>query len=235
MTNYSAATILLNNVDRNVGGDSSFKILVWGVAENATNGAISSDDIEQIGYAPRIRSVVDRLLSKKGMDVSIVADEVTSGTAATGQIAVSGTAKASYEISVYYNGERYKVGIVKGDTSTDIATKIESSINEGVLLTAVTAGSDIDLESNETNKYANKSIYIRGISSDVTFTITDMVGGTGEVSTTNLGQALSTNVWYKMVVNTEEFVNDVAQEIKNFGASRYDKFVHKLTNILELI
>ena len=64
--NYAYASQTLENMDRNIAGDNSFKILVWGVAENGTNGlAISADNIDQLGYAPRITHIVNRLLSKK--------------------------------------------------------------------------------------------------------------------------------------------------------------------------
>ena len=161
------------------------------------------------------------------MDVSIVADAIASGSEASGSIAVSGTAEKTYEIRIIYNGETTKVMIDKGDASDDIAAKIETKINQGKLLTASATGSDIDLISNEKNKYANKEIFIEGTSSDITFTIVNMQGATGELTTTNLQSVVSGSTNYKLVLNSEEFEDAVAKEIKVFGESRYDKFVNK--------
>ncbi|NBJ13204.1 phage tail sheath subtilisin-like domain-containing protein [Microvirga arsenatis] len=119
-----------------------------------------------------------------------------SGTAASGSIAITGTATAAGTLVRYVAGERYSVGVAVGDTAATVATALKAAIDRGYtkfnramsapVTTAVSTGT-VTLTARHVGTEGNGIRIEAGLDGDeidpagLTVTITPMSGGTGDV------------------------------------------------------
>lgn len=120
----------------------------------------------------------------------------SGGTAATGTIALTGTATASGTLVRYIAGERYAVNVAIGDTAATVATAFAAVIGKGYTkfnrrmgapVTAAAATGTVTLTARHTGVEGNGIRIEAGLDGDeldpagLTATITAMTGGAGDV------------------------------------------------------
>ena len=118
------------------------------------------------------------------------------GVAATGSLAITGTATQSGTLVRYVAGERYSVPVALGDTAAVVATNLAAKINAGYTrfnrrmgapVVATAATGTVTLTANHTGTEYNGVRIETGLDGDeleipgLTVAITAMSGGTGEV------------------------------------------------------
>ncbi len=133
----------------------------------------------------------------------IAMDDVVAGVAATGTIAVSGTATATGAIALMIGGRRVEVTVTSGQAATAIATSINAAINAALDLpvTSTVATSTVTLAARHKGEIGN-AIDVRHsflatdtLPAGVTLTITAMASGTqNPVVTTALDAVAET--WF---------------------------------------
>lgn len=119
-----------------------------------------------------------------------------AGTAATGSIAITGTATAAGTLIRYIAGERYSVGVAVGDTAATVAAALKAAIDKGFtkynraqlapVTTSVATGT-VTLTARHVGTEGNAIRIEAGLDGNevdpagLTVTITAMSGGTGDV------------------------------------------------------
>ncbi len=113
-------------------------------------------------------------------------DDAAAGVAATGSIAISGTATRAGTLSLYVGGVRVRIAVASGDTAADIATAAAEAINAEPLCPASAAAADatINLTAKHKGVLGNaidlRHSYYQGESlpAGLAITVTAMSGGT---------------------------------------------------------
>jgi phage tail sheath gpL-like len=119
-----------------------------------------------------------------------------SGTAATGSIAITGTATAAGTLVRYIGGERYSVGVAVGDAAATVAAALKTAIDKGYtrfnrsmsapVTTSVATGT-VTLTARHVGTEGNGIRIEAGLDGNevdpagLTVTVTQMSGGTGDV------------------------------------------------------
>jgi phage tail sheath gpL-like len=119
-----------------------------------------------------------------------------SGTAATGSIAITGTATAAGTLVRYIAGERYSIGVAVGDTAATVAAALKAAIDKGYtkfnramsapVTTSVATGT-VTLTARHVGTEGNGIRIEAGLDGNevdpagLTVTVTQMSGGTGDV------------------------------------------------------
>lgn len=141
--------------------------------------------------------------------VAIAVDDNGGGAEATGSIDFSGPATESGTLNIYIGGDRIQVGVVDGDSDTDVASAVQAAIAAatGVQVTAAINGGDasiVDLTAKHKGTVLN-SLDVRvnyfdddEIPAGIGAVVTPMSGGTGDPGLTSLIAALG-DVWYQTI------------------------------------
>lgn len=180
-TNYQRALVL------------GYKITAGtGVAD--TYERVSSPDLAKVrfGRGSHGAAMLERWFANNAFDEvwAGYVDPPTGGTAATGSIAVSGTATASGIIALYIAGRKVSVAVTVGDAAAAVATAIAAAVNAAldlpvtasastttVTLTARWKGADgngIDIRHSYLGALGGEAL-----PAGVTLTITAMASGAG--------------------------------------------------------
>ena len=134
-------------------------------------------------------------------DVSFIAlTEPSAGTAATGNIAFSGTATAAGQVNVYIAGRKVTAAVASGDAANAVASAVTSAINAKTDLpvtAVVNSGVDtqVDLTVRTKGEFGNK-INIRfnyggeTTAAGIAGTITALTGGAGQADYADLWAAI---------------------------------------------
>jgi phage tail sheath gpL-like len=128
-----------------------------------------------------------------------------AGVAATGTIAVTGTATASGTIVLYLGGERVTVGVTVGDVQNTIATNINAAINNALDLpvTSTVATNTVTVafrhKGTVGNTYDMRHSFNSGeaLPAGVTLVITQLASGTTNPTLTNLIASV-TDIWFQI-------------------------------------
>lgn len=118
---------------------------------------------------------------------AIGVEEPSTGAAASGKLAVSGSATADGELAVYIGGERVAVGVSSGDTADDIAAALEAAIDadDQLPVTAAVSGAEVTVTCRWKGSVGNDihlGVALRDtdeMPAGVSVSITPMAGGTG--------------------------------------------------------
>ena len=184
------------------------KVLVIGqrlaggaVSANVPTRVVSVANAERdFGRGSQLAAMLTAFIgANRWADITAIAlDDDVAGTAATGEVAVSGPASAPGTLALYVAGKRVAVAVASAATPTAIAASLAAAINADTALpvTAVAAaevitltarhkgtiGNEVDLRAN----YALGDVYPAG----VVLTITPMSNGAGNPALTDALAAL---------------------------------------------
>lgn len=162
-----------------------------------------------------------------GIPTSILAqDDPVGGVAQAWDIDVLGTATNNYTLDISINGRSsvdgvsYSVNIVTGDTASEIATKINDSINNAQSVCPLTSSvstttvSAICRWQGETGKDTNIVITPSNPNTTVTYTVSEAAVGSGVPTVTSSLNKIG-NQWATIILNTYQFnaTNSVANEL----------------------
>lgn len=131
------------------------------------------------------------------LDVYVLADN-NSGTAATGKIAITGTATETRDLEVIIGSEKdhkLVITVASGDDNDDVVTAIAAAINadDKIQLSASADLTDheVDLTANHKGTIGNQIlIRLKQLPAGLTFTVTAMANGAGNPTLTNLWTAI---------------------------------------------
>jgi phage tail sheath gpL-like len=157
----------------------------------------------KFGINSMLANAIDKYFDiNKGVPLKVIAlDDEGTGTQASGSVALTGTATANGTLSVYINGNSYRVAVASGDTNEDVASLLADKINESETeqVTAVAATGTVTLTAVHKGTFGNELKIISNLNSDdatpqgISVAITDMSGGAGNPDLTNVITILENN------------------------------------------
>lgn len=139
--------------------------------------------------------------------IGLLADD-SGGTAATGEIAVTGTATEDGTIALYIGGVRITASVSSGDNATAIGDAIEAAINAdaSLLVTAANTTGNVALTFDHKgeigNHYDVRDSYLEGeeLPAGVSLAHTVPTSGATNPSLTNIIAAMA-DEWYNVIVH----------------------------------
>ncbi len=155
---------------------------------------ISSPDQSRIrhGRGSQLAQMMEAWFRNNGFDEVWAAaiDAPSSGTAATGTIAVSGTATASGIVTLYIGGRRVAANVTVGDAAADVAAAIKTACDAmpDLAVVATVSTTTVTLTANHKGTDGNfidvRANYLGALGGEVTpdgvtLTLTPMSGGAG--------------------------------------------------------
>ncbi len=126
--------------------------------------------------------------SNKSVELNcITLDDLPTGTQATGNIEIVGTATENGTLAIYINGKSYATPITESDTATDITTKLKATIDTDTkaMFSAVANGKDLELTAVHKGAVGNEIIIVKNYNIDdtnvggVIANLTQFTGGVG--------------------------------------------------------
>jgi len=126
--------------------------------------------------------------ANKSVELNCIAlDDLSTGTQASGNIEIVGTATENGTLAIYINGKSYATPIAVGDTPTDITTKIKATIDADnkAMFGAVVNGKDLELTAVHKGAIGNEIIIVKNYNIDdvnvggVIANLTQFTGGVG--------------------------------------------------------
>lgn len=183
-----------------------------GEKEALTVERITSDD-QADQYYGRGSMLAEMLRATLAVDryqetYALALDELEAGTAATGKIAVTGSALRAGTLSLYIAGYRVRVGVDAGDNAETIAAAIVAAIgdNDRLPVTAAVNGQDtnqVDITCRWKGETGNDIALVFNAKGErsmdgVSFTITNMSGGDANP---DIGDAIAVmgDTWFNYI------------------------------------
>lgn len=240
----SPATLL--EIDTNTGvvapAQIDYKVLAIGqktsagttVAEEIVQATSFDDAVLKFGAGSQLACMAEAYFS---VDTSIpfyamVAEDATSSAAATGTVALAGTATANGTYKLYIGGNKQNrsvsIGVLKDDSAAEIATKIVAAVtaNENLAVTASAVTGTVTFTAKNKGTLGNAIVlsenYYDGeeTPAGITTTITAMTDGATDPSIQDLVDAIPEDDWYQYVIGGYTLAADVAI-IETYLANKY--------------
>lgn len=171
----------------------------------------------KFGAGSQLAQMVEAYLNNNTsveMYVLPIADPAT-GTAATGSIAVSGSATASGTLSLYVYDTLVQVGVAENDSSSDVATAIAAAIN---------ANSDLPVTASSSTSTVTLTHKHKGVIGNDTLVALNL-GGDANGEATPAGLTITINAMASGAGNPE-----ISTAISNVGEEQYDFVVSGFTS-----
>ena len=157
----------------------------------------------KFGESSMLAAAIGRYFDiNKGVPLKVIAlDDDVGGTQSTGSIVLTGAALANGTLAFYINGNAYKVAVESGDTNEDIATLLAAKINENTAeqVTAAAVTDTVTVTAVHKGTYGDTIKLKLNYNSDdltpdgITAVITDMNGGAGDPTLTDVITILEEN------------------------------------------
>lgn len=168
-------------------GSATAGVLQESIANGGAEDALFGES-SMLAYLIRLNKIRN---SQVRID-AIALDDAGAGVAATGEIAVSGTATEAGTLTVIAGGERffkYSIAVASGDTATVVGDAIVAAIaaNTASPVTGVNTTGTVALTAENAGTYGNSiPLEVRGTVAGITTTVTGMASGATDPTLTSV-------------------------------------------------
>jgi phage tail sheath gpL-like len=159
--------------------------------------------------------------------------KITGGTASTGTLAISGTATAAGQLSLYIGGQLTRIPVARNDTGAMVATNVAAALNANVFcpVSATAASATVTFTAKQEGSLGDEidiRLNFRELAGGeatppgLTTTITAMADGAGEADLTAAFAAMGDDPYdFVAIPYTDGAVLDQVQDLMNDVTGRW--------------